>query len=262
MASNRTVVIGSAGLTPTELSTLKSVCGLSRIAARPCHYMVAPEGKEAEVVVLAGADGAWAGANLVSPVTRGVLWIGEEAPLPPHLTRHKMNRPVLASRLLSALDLLVSSLSKSAAAPAAERRSSRGFRPAVLVVDDSPTVRKQLELVLASLQAKVLTAVSGEAGLELLARHHFDLVLLDVVLPGSDGYSVCRTIKRDSKTRLTPVVMLTSKSSPFDKIRGSLAGCDNYLTKPVTQDDFERTVKRYLQAPTDVFKAPAKLTAA
>jgi two-component system, cell cycle response regulator len=82
------------------------------------------------------------------------------------------------------------------------------------------------------------------------------------VLPGSDGYSVCRTIKRDPKTRLTPVVMLTSKSSPFDKIRGTLAGCDNYLTKPVTQDDFERTVKRYLQAPASVFQASELLRTA
>jgi two-component system, cell cycle response regulator len=250
MASNRTIVIGSAGLMPNELSALKSVCAISRMAARSCHFAVADAGMEAELVVLAGV----AGAALVTPATRGVLWIGEETPLPRTVTRHVMQRPLLASRLLAALDRLVEALAPSAAAPSSARPAPRAFQPSVLVVDDSPTVRKQLELVLAGLEAKVQTAVTGEDALELMARQRFDLVLLDVVLPGNDGYSVCRSIKRDSKTRLTPVVMLTSKSSPFDKIRGTLAGCDNYLTKPVTQEDFERTVKRFLQAPADVFK--------
>jgi two-component system, cell cycle response regulator len=255
--NNKTIVIGCAGLAPNELSALKSVCAISRMAARTCHYAVAADGKPADVIVLAGADGAGASGSMVTAATRGVLWIGEEVPLPRPLTKQVMQRPLLASRLLSALDRLVDALRTAAAAPTAS-----AFQPQVMVVDDSPTVRKQLELVLSGMEAKVVPAVTGEDALDKMKRQRFDLVLLDVVLPGSDGYSVCRTIKRDPKTRLTPVVMLTSKSSPFDKIRGTLAGCDNYLTKPVTQDDFERTVKRYLQAPASVFQASELLRTA
>jgi two-component system, cell cycle response regulator len=250
--NNKSIVIGCAGLLPNELSALKSVCAISRMAARPCHFTVAAEGAPADVIVLCGVEGARASGSMVTAGTRGVLWIGEEAPLPRTLTKQVMQRPLLASRLLSALDRLVESL--TAAAPASHDPAPSAFQPQVMVVDDSPTVRKQIELVLAGMEAKVVTAVTGEDALEKMKRQRFDLVLLDVVLPGADGYTVCRTIKRDPKTRLTPVVMLTSKSSPFDKIRGTLAGCDNYLTKPVTQDDFERTVKRYLQAPISVFQ--------
>lgn len=260
MTNNKSIVVGSAGLMPNELSALKSVCAISRMAARPCHFTVAAEGAPADVIVLAGAEGARASAGLIAPATRAVLWIGEEAPLPRPLTKHVMQRPLLASRLLSALDRLVEGLAASAVAQApAPAAAARAFRPNVLVVDDSPTVRKQIELVLAGMEARVVTAVTGEEGLDHLKRQRFDLVLLDVVLPGTDGYGICRAIKREPKTRLTPVVMLTSKSSPFDKIRGTLAGCDNYLTKPVTQQDFERTVKRYLQAPADVFQPSRSL---
>jgi len=120
-------------------------------------------------------------------------------------------------------------------------------KPSVLVIDDSPTVRKRLELVLRELGAVVVCAASGEEGLELMSRRMYELVLLDVVLPGADGYQVCKQIKANIETRATPVVMLTSKSSPFDRIRGSLAGCDTYLTKPVDARQFLSIATRHLK---------------
>jgi two-component system, cell cycle response regulator len=69
--------------------------------------------------------------------------------------------------------------------------------------------------------------------LQILASRSVDLVFLDVMLPGADGYQICKTIKKNKLKQRIPVVMLTSKSSPFDRVRGSLAGCDSYLTKPV-----------------------------
>jgi twitching motility two-component system response regulator PilG len=67
----------------------------------------------------------------------------------------------------------------------------------------------------------------------MLSQHNIDLVFLDVMLPGADGYQICKTIKKNRLKNSVPVVMLTSKSSPFDRVKGSLAGCDSYLTKPV-----------------------------
>jgi twitching motility two-component system response regulator PilG len=119
-------------------------------------------------------------------------------------------------------------------------------RHRALVVDDSPTVRKSLELELGSFNIQVDSAETGEQGLEMLEKSRYDIIFLDVVMPGMDGYQVCKTIRRKPETKQTPVVMLTSKSSPFDKVHGSLAGCSAYLIKPVEYENFYRVLEEYL----------------
>ena len=110
----------------------------------------------------------------------------------------------------------------------------------VLVIDSSITVCKQLEAALTDQGVQVFTAESGEAGLHVLSRGRFDLVVLDAMLPGADGYQICKTIKKNQQNNDVPVVMLTSKSSPFDRVKGLLAGCDSYLVKPV---EFRRLIE-------------------
>lgn len=78
-------------------------------------------------------------------------------------------------------------------------------------------------------------------------KNNYDLIFLDVVLPGIDGYQLCKSLKRGKDKKKTPVIMLTSKSSPFDRVKGALAGCDAYLTKPVKQETFQKVVKKYLR---------------
>ena len=114
-----------------------------------------------------------------------------------------------------------------------------------LVVDDSPTVRKQLELELEASNIHVDSAETGEIGLDLMEKNFYDIIFLDVMLPGADGYQVCKHIKKNPLRKQTPVVMLTSKSSPFDRVRGSLAGCDTYLTKPVDYQEFRKVLDKY-----------------
>jgi len=75
---------------------------------------------------------------------------------------------------------------------------------------------------------------------------HYDIILLDVVLPGIDGYQVCKNIRRNQDRKNIPVVMLTSRSSPFDKVRGSMAGCSSYLTKPVDYEKFHQVLDQYI----------------
>ena len=65
-------------------------------------------------------------------------------------------------------------------------------------------------------------------------------------MPGADGYEVCRSIKKGAYTRSTPVLMLTSRSSPFDRARGALAGCDSYLVKPITWETFFNAIDKVL----------------
>lgn len=116
-----------------------------------------------------------------------------------------------------------------------------------LVVDDSAPVRRQLELELKLFGIRADTAIDGEQAIELLNRTTYNLIFLDVVLPGIDGYQLCKAIKKNKANKKTPVIMLTSKSSPFDRVRGLLVGCDAYLTKPVKQDTFQKVVKKHLQ---------------
>jgi two-component system, cell cycle response regulator len=115
-----------------------------------------------------------------------------------------------------------------------------------LVVDDSLTVREQLRQALDRLGIVCDQADSAEAAMALLKGRSYDLAFLDVVMPGTDGYELCRKIKHNPYTRLMPVLMLTSRSSPFDRARGALSGCDSYMTKPITWDTFRQAVDKAL----------------
>lgn len=130
-----------------------------------------------------------------------------------------------------------------ASAPASEDR--------VLVVDDSLAVRRFMETRLAPYAFGVDFAESGEQAIGFTGERSYTCVFLDVILPGVDGYQVCKLIKSKKPVgKPTAVVMLTSKSSPFDKIRGTMAGCDAYLTKPVDEDRLLEVISRFVSAST------------
>jgi len=140
--------------------------------------------------------------------------------------------------------------SPGAAAPAGRAVApERPRRPAdaVLVVDDNATVRKFMETRLAPYGFNVDFAETGEQAVGLTGTKEYTCVFLDVVLPGIDGYQVCKLIKGNKQAvKRTAVVMLTSRSSPFDKLRGSLAGCDEYLTKPVDENHLLEVIAKFL----------------
>ncbi len=102
----------------------------------------------------------------------------------------------------------------------------------LLAVEDSATQAAALAVLLEDAGYEVVIARSGERALDLVTRDHFDLVLSDVVMPGINGYELCRRIKEDLGRADLPVVLLTSLSDPLDIVRGLEAGADNYVTKP------------------------------
>lgn len=117
----------------------------------------------------------------------------------------------------------------------------------VLVVDDNATVRLFMQAKLAPYGFEVDFAETGEEAIGLSGSREYTCVFLDVVLPGIDGYQVCKLIKSNKQAiKKTAVVMLTSRSSPFDKLRGSLAGCDEYLTKPLDEDRLLEVIAKFL----------------
>ena len=103
----------------------------------------------------------------------------------------------------------------------------------VLVVDDILANVKLLEARLSAEYFDVLTANSGLAALEIVARERVDVVLLDVMMPGMDGFEVCRRIKQNPKLSHVPVIMVTALDQPADKVQGLQSGADDFLTKPV-----------------------------
>ncbi len=117
-------------------------------------------------------------------------------------------------------------------------------RKRALVVDDSPAVRKQLEIELVHFDVDVDYAASARQAIAMIDANEYDVAFLDVVLPDMDGYQICKRAK--ARSRRTKVVMLTGKATTEDKLKGTLAGCDAYLVKPVGRLTFQSTVKNFL----------------
>lgn len=119
----------------------------------------------------------------------------------------------------------------------------------VLIVDDDAALSEMLQIVLRQEGYETIRAATGDAALTVFARHRPDLVLLDLMLPGIDGVSVCRQIRAQSGV---PIVMLTAKSDTADVVAGLEAGADDYVAKPFrTQELVARIRTRLRRAPEE-----------
>ena len=107
----------------------------------------------------------------------------------------------------------------------------------VLVVDDSPTERHVLVELLTRNGYQVITAENGEEGVEKAERELPDLILMDVVMPGLNGYQATRTLTRDEATKHIPIIVCTSKGQETDRIWGLRQGALDYIVKPVNGED-------------------------
>lgn len=117
---------------------------------------------------------------------------------------------------------------------------SRGIR--VMVIDDSNTIRRSAEIFLKQAGHEVILAEDGFDALAKISDHHPEVIFVDIMMPRLDGYQTCSLIKKNSKFKATPVIMLSSKDSLFDRARGRMVGSDEYLTKPFTKESLLRAV--------------------
>ena len=123
--------------------------------------------------------------------------------------------------------------------------STSGSTFKVLVIDDSNTIRRSAEIFLKQGGHEVLLA---EDGFDALAKvNDFDphLIFCDILMPRLDGYQTSAIIKRNARFSSTPIIMLSSKDGVFDKARGRMVGCEEYLTKPFTKDQLLQAVKTF-----------------
>jgi twitching motility two-component system response regulator PilG len=132
--------------------------------------------------------------------------------------------------------------------PPADGATRTGGQHLVMVIDDSPTIRKAVSIGLEAEGYHVVTAVDGLDALRKLEETQPDLILLDITMPGIDGYKLCRKVRANERTKAIPVVMLSGKDGFFDKVRGRMAGCTDYITKPFASRVLLDTVAQHCGA--------------
>ena len=263
----RRYTVAVDGFSTFERSTLSSFFRLA--ARRSPSYVEVPEADRCDFVI-ADADQAAALSNAASSGRTGItVFIGKQAPDgamawlarpidPMHIVREldalvEQRATVPGARDESEgardLDLLLDDLPFAADAPAIlsfEEPTPTGSD--VLVVEDSAIARRFLQVRLQQLGYAVYLATNAEEALAWLRSRAFALVFLDVALGpagGLDGLNLCQMLKHDTAfaiTRAAKVIIVSGLSGAMDRVRGSLAGCDAYLTKPVSDAEFQRTV--------------------
>lgn len=118
----------------------------------------------------------------------------------------------------------------------------------VLIVDDSPTETYKMSTILSKHGYEVLTAESGEAGVSVAKQQLPDVVLMDIVMPGLNGFQATRQLSRDSATRHIPVIIVTTKDQETDRVWGERQGAKGYLTKPVDGKVLVQTIENVLRS--------------
>jgi DNA-binding response OmpR family regulator len=120
-------------------------------------------------------------------------------------------------------------------------------RARALVVEDEAHIRELVGLHLQLEEVEVTEAADGAAALELARAQRFDVIVLDLMLPGIDGVTLCRAIRRDSANKDTPILMLTARREESDKVLGLDSGADDYLTKPFGVHELTARVRALLR---------------
>lgn len=260
VSQDKSCLVGALGLHEHEVRLVKSILRHSN-GRDQARYEWADDPSDAHLVMVSADDEA---------AMKAWQALAQNQPLPVLLmitpkvldnsAEYYFSRPFAPSKVLIVLDKIFKEKLASvlevkifAGVGNSSRRETIRVAQGVvstarraLVVDDSPTVRKRLELELGSFNIQVDSAETGEQCLDMLEKGWYDIIFLDVVMPGADGYEVCKNIRKNLVTKRTPVIMLTSKSSSFDRVRGALAGCNAYLTKPVDYEKFHKVLEEYL----------------
>ena len=116
----------------------------------------------------------------------------------------------------------------------------------VMVIDDSKTIRRSAETLLKKVGCDVVTATDGFEALAKITEYRPDIIFVDIMMPRLDGYQTCALIKNNKTFKSTPVIMLSSKDSIFDRARGRIVGSEEYLTKPFSKQDLISAIQSHV----------------
>jgi len=120
-------------------------------------------------------------------------------------------------------------------------------RPKVLIAEDEETIVESLSFLMEKEGYDVSVATDGQTAIKMIARDIPDMVLLDVMMPGCDGFEVVRAVRADPKTKPIPIMMLTAKTREVDRRKGLELGVDDFVTKPFSTRDVVSRVKALLE---------------
>jgi len=116
----------------------------------------------------------------------------------------------------------------------------------VMIIDDSNTIRRTAEALLKKAGYEVFTAADGFEAMSMITDSEPDIIFVDIMMPRLDGYQTCQLIKNNKKFKETPVVMLSSKDGLFDRARGRIAGSEEHVHKPFTQEELIDVINKYV----------------
>lgn len=116
----------------------------------------------------------------------------------------------------------------------------------VMIIDDSNTIRRTAEVLLKKAGFSVYTAADGFEAMSLITDNKPDIIFVDIMMPRLDGYQTCQLIKNNKKFKHTPVIMLSSKDGLFDRARGRIAGSQEHVNKPFTQEELIDVINKYV----------------
>ncbi len=231
------------GLTELEVRVIKSMFTLAP-QLNENYSLTTPDRLSEADVILVNADDPtalqqWELLSRANGATTSLMVTDDENLV---VGDFMIKRPIRVQRLITALEDIVSQTQTSFEVE--ESDSSEEMR--ILVVDDSYPVRKYMEHKLnelAQIPLCIFFASDGEEAIGLAARSRYDIIFMDVMMEGVDGYRACKTIKSRGDAY---IVMLTSKKSPFDKVRGTMSGCDAYVTKPPSDERLAEEIQKCL----------------
>jgi len=266
---DKTFKVAVIGLAPNEQKTLSSIFKLAASRNRKYTVVSTEERASADIVLVDNDDPKameeWKSFNVhhsnipVVKVTKGAVTGGADEFI--------ARRPLTLKRVLEILDKVTIDVLKfvpelvvgaegaemdEAAAEALKGAADSAKQAAksdlkALVIDDSQAVRKSMEIQLGLFGLNIDFAETGEEALEITKNTtDYDIIFLDIMMPGIDGYKVCKTLRGNKLFKQTPIIMLTGKGSRFDKLKGTMAGATLYLTKPVEQEQLKDVIHKYL----------------
>ena len=191
-----------------------------------------------------------------------VIVVSKQLPL---INCHHLTLPLIASRVLNLLDkitgnqpalnseMLTAKISEKTPTYATSEtyfsHSEEELFFRVLVVDDSIPMQKSLaaEIKKMNKPTEIDFANSGEEALQYTEKNTYDFIFLDIVMPGIDGFETCTQMRKSPQLKKTPIIMLSAKTSPLDEVKGVMAGCTTYMTKPIVHEEFQKVIRRILK---------------
>jgi two-component system cell cycle response regulator len=257
--------IGIFGLAANEQNTLASIFKLAASNSRKYQIVNSTEMDQSDIALVdhddANAISEWHNFS-VDHSQIPVVFVTKTTPEAADSTEVYLRRPLTLKRVLETLDQVVIDVYQyipgvviddeeiieetNTTFSSAAKNHKQNLGVKALVVDDSLAVRKSMDLLLGQYGIEIEFAETGEEALEYIQDNLCDIIFLDLILPGIDGYKVCKDIKSNKDSKHIPIIMLTGKGSYFDKIKGTMAGASVYLTKPVEQEQLKDVINEYL----------------